>query len=128
MARRRATWTEANIRSAAEDRIAVCEFATDNDHRAAVEEVTAIVRDRLSLRLTIDPDPTPPGFSRRTGDSVFTLTGATRYTSPAVLDAETRLAHTPTTQSIPAQRTVESPSIVCLPVIYSSYSYTGSFD
>ncbi|ATL67406.1 MobF family relaxase [Nocardia terpenica] len=106
VARRRATWTEANIRSAAEDRIAVCEFATDNDHRAAVEEVTAIVRDRLSLRLTIDPDPVPPGFSRHTGDSVFTRTGATRYTSPAVLDAETRLldaAHTPTTQSIPAQ-------------------------
>ncbi|MFF0494368.1 MobF family relaxase [Nocardia sp. NPDC004068] len=104
VARRRATWTESNIRSAVEDRVAVCEFPTDAAHRAAVEEVTALVRDRLSLQLTVDPEPVPPSLARRNGDSVFTVTGATRHTSHAVLDAENRLLHaadTPTPHAIP---------------------------
>ncbi|MBF6110456.1 relaxase domain-containing protein [Nocardia terpenica] len=107
VARRRATWTEANIRSAVEDRVGVCTFASDDEQRAAVETITTSVRDRLSLRLSIDPDPVPPGWSRRNGDSVFTVQGATRYTSQAVLDAETRLldaATTPTAELVPARR------------------------
>jgi len=71
VSRRRATWTEANIRSAVEDRVGLCEFATDDEHRAAVEEVTAAVRDELSLQLTINPDPAPPALARRNSESVF---------------------------------------------------------
>ncbi|MQY24419.1 MobF family relaxase [Nocardia macrotermitis] len=106
VARRRATWTEANIRSAVEDRVGLCEFATDDQHRAAVEEVTALVRDHHSLRLTVEPDPIPTTIARANGESVFTVTGATRYTSTTVLDAETRLldaAKTPTAHRIPAE-------------------------
>lgn len=91
VARRRATWTEDNIRSAVEDRVSVCQFATDAAQRAAVEEITAAVRDRYSIQLTIHPDPVPEPLARRNGESVFTVTGAIRYTSQAVLDAETRL-------------------------------------
>ncbi|WP_280390468.1 MobF family relaxase [Nocardia brasiliensis] len=103
VARRRATWTEANIRSAVEDRLAAIEFPTDTAHRAAVEHITVAVRDQHSIQLTIHPDPTPAALARRDGHSVFTLTGATRYTSHAVLDAENRLfesARTPTTEAI----------------------------
>lgn len=106
VAQRRATWTEANIRSAVEDRVGLCEFATDDDHRAAVEQVTALVRDHHSLQLTVEPDPIPAAVARASGESVFTVTGATRYTSTAVLDCETRLldaAKTPTAHSIPAE-------------------------
>ncbi|MFF3569221.1 MobF family relaxase [Nocardia jiangxiensis] len=106
VARRRATWTEANIRSAVEDRVGLCEFPTDEDHRAAVEQVTTLVRDHHSLRLTIELDPIPAAIARASGESVFTVTGTTRYTSTAVLDAETRLldaAKTPTAQTIPAE-------------------------
>ncbi|WP_191094409.1 MobF family relaxase [Nocardia colli] len=103
VARRRATWTEANIRSAVEDRLAGIEFPTDTDHRAAVEHITGTVRNQHSIQLTVDPDHTPAVLARRDGDSVFTLTGATRYPSHAVLDAETRLlhsAHTPSPEAI----------------------------
>ncbi|WP_405167828.1 relaxase domain-containing protein [Nocardia sp. NBC_01499] len=106
VARRRATWTEANIRSAVEDRLAVIEFATDAAHRAAVEHITATVRDQHSIQLTLHPDPVPTALARRDGESVFTVTGATRYTSHAVLDAETRLlqsARTPSPEAIPPQ-------------------------
>ncbi|WP_405167888.1 relaxase domain-containing protein [Nocardia sp. NBC_01499] len=105
VARRRATWTEANIRSAVEDRLAVIEFPTDTNHRAAVEHITVMVRNQHSIQLTLHPDPVPHALARRDGHSVFTLTGATRYTSHAVLDAETRLlqsAHTPSSQAISA--------------------------
>ncbi|RJO74007.1 hypothetical protein D5S18_18780 [Nocardia panacis] len=104
VAGRRSTWTEANIRSAVEDRVGLCEFDSDQAHRDAVEEVTGHVRDRLSIQLTIDPDPTPAALARRNGESIFTVTGAIRYTSQAVLDAEARLinaARTPTTISLP---------------------------
>ncbi|MFI6998299.1 MobF family relaxase [Nocardia sp. NPDC050175] len=106
VARRRATWTEANIRSAVEDRLAVIEFPTDIAHRAAVEHITAVVRDQHSIQLAIHPDPIPHALARRDGDSVFTVTGATRYTSHAVLDAETRLlesARTPSPEAISPQ-------------------------
>ncbi|MEV6558307.1 MobF family relaxase [Nocardia sp. NPDC051756] len=91
VARRRATWTEANIRSAVEDRLAVIDFPTDTDHRATVEHITTTVRDQHSIQLTLHPDPIPRALARRDGHSVYTITGATRYTSHAVLNAETRL-------------------------------------
>lgn len=91
VARRRATWTEANIVSAVEDRLAVCHFASDTAQRDAVACVTALVRDTHSIQLSIDPDPVPAAMARTSGESIFTTTGSTRYTCTAVLDAETRL-------------------------------------
>ncbi len=101
VSRRRATWTEANLRAAAEDRLARCVFDTPEAGRAAVEEVVAAARDTGSLLLSIDPDdPTPAVLSRADGTSVYRVHGAARYTSHAVLDAERGLleaGHTPTT-------------------------------
>jgi len=101
VSRRRATWTEANLRAAAEDRVARCVFDTPEAARAAVEEVVAAARDTGSLLLSIDPDdPTPAVVSRADGVSVYRVHGAARYTSRAVLDAERGLlaaGHTPTT-------------------------------
>ncbi|MEV6276682.1 MobF family relaxase [Nocardia sp. NPDC051832] len=108
IARRRATWTEANIRSAVEDRLAVCVFDDDTGLRDAVEATTGLIRDEHSLQLSIDPDPTPTALARSNGESVFTVTGANRWTSQAVLDAEKRLmdaARTPTAEILP-DRTV----------------------
>ncbi|MVU80635.1 relaxase domain-containing protein [Nocardia sp. ET3-3] len=107
VARRRATWTEANIRSAVEDRLALCDFDHDDAQRAAVEHVTALVRDTHSLQLSVDPDPIPAAMARASGESIFTVTGATRYTSTAVLDAETRLldaARTPFGEVVATQK------------------------
>lgn len=89
--RRRATWTEANIRSAVEERVGVCDFRSDEAHRAAVETITTAVRDHHSILLSIDPDPVPAVMARASGESIFTTTGSARWTSRAVLDAETRL-------------------------------------
>jgi conjugative relaxase-like TrwC/TraI family protein len=101
VSRRRATWTEANLRAAAEDRVARCVFDTPEQARAAVEEVVTAARDTGSLLLSIDPDdPTPAVVSRADGTSVYRVHGAARYTSQAVLDAERGLlaaGHTPTT-------------------------------
>ncbi|MFG1795807.1 MobF family relaxase [Nocardia sp. NPDC049149] len=106
VARRRATWTESNIRSAVEDRLAIIDFPTDLAHRAAVEQITTAVRDRYSIQLTVHPDPVPTAMARRNGDSMFTVAGATRYTSHAVFDAETRLlesARMPSPETISPQ-------------------------
>lgn len=103
VARRRATWTEANIRSAVEERLGICDFDDDDAQRAAVEHVTALVRDTHSLQLSIDPDPVPAAVARASGESIFSVTGAARYTSTTVLDAETRLldaAHEPAYEQI----------------------------
>lgn len=106
VARRRATWTEANIRSAVDERVGVCDFVSDDAHRAAVETITAAVRDHHSILLTIDPDPVPAVMARASGESIFTATGTARWTSRAVLDAETRLldaARTPSTAVVPVR-------------------------
>lgn len=95
---RRATWTEANIRSAVEERVGVCRFDTDTDHRAAVEHVVARMMGQ-SIALTVDPDPIPAAMARADGESEFTVHGAARFTSHRVLDREDRLlaaAHAPT--------------------------------
>jgi len=101
VSRRRATWTEANLRAATEDRLARCVFDTPEAGRVAVEEVVAAARDTGSLLLTIDPDgPAPAALSRADGTSVYRVHGGDRYTSQAVLDAERGLleaGHTPTT-------------------------------
>ncbi|QIS09881.1 MobF family relaxase [Nocardia arthritidis] len=91
IARRRATWTEANIYSAADERVGLCDFDSDIAQRAAVEEIVQTVRDGHSIQLTVDPDPVPAAIARRNGESEFTVTGAIRYTSEEVLAAERRL-------------------------------------
>ncbi|WP_433662709.1 MobF family relaxase [Nocardia sp. CA-128927] len=104
VARRRATWTEANIYSAADERVGLCDFDSDTAQRAAVEEIVQAVRDGHSIQLTIDPDPVPAAIARRNGESEFTVTGAIRYTSEEVLAAEHRLldaANTATQHYLP---------------------------
>ncbi|WP_232535666.1 MobF family relaxase [Nocardia terpenica] len=93
VSRRRATWAETHIRAAVEDRLAVCDFATDDDHRAAVEQIVSAVRDQHSVLLTVDPDVVPQALARRNGESVFNAPASTsvRYSSEAVLAAEERL-------------------------------------
>ncbi|MEV0773557.1 MobF family relaxase [Nocardia salmonicida] len=90
---RRATWVETHIRSAVEDRLAVCDFAGHAEHRAAVEYIVSLVRDQHSTQLTIDPDEVPQALARRNGENVFSPLAATtvRYTSDAVLAADKRL-------------------------------------
>jgi conjugative relaxase-like TrwC/TraI family protein len=99
VSRARATWTEANLRSAAEDAVAVYSFPTPEQARRAVEDVVREARDGASLRLSVDPDgPAPAGLARADGASVYSVHGAARFTSDAVLDAEHDLltaAHTP---------------------------------
>ncbi|NKY88907.1 MobF family relaxase [Nocardia veterana] len=93
VSRRRATWAETHIRAAAEDRLAVCDFATDNDHRAAVEHVVSRVRE-LSIQLTVDPDAAAPkAMARTTGENIFNGPASTSilYTNEDVLAAEKRL-------------------------------------
>lgn len=91
VARRRATWTEDNIYSAADERVGLCGFDSDTAQRAAVEEIVRAVRDGHSIQLTVDPDPVPEAIARRSGESEFTVTGAIRYTSEEVLATERRL-------------------------------------
>lgn len=104
VARRRATWTQVHVRSAAEDRVSACDFATDADQAAAVAQiVNMVVAD--SIQLTVDPEPVPKALARNSGHSVFSTCAATtiRYSSQAVLDAETALldaANTPTPEFV----------------------------
>ncbi|WP_331723133.1 MobF family relaxase [Nocardia sp. NBC_00511] len=107
VARRRATWTEVHVRAAAEDRVSACDFASDADQAAAVAEiVNAVLAD--SIQLTVDPEPVPQALARASGHSVFSTCAATtnRFSSHAVLDAETALleaANTPTTEFVTAR-------------------------
>ncbi|SUD49522.1 Dtr system oriT relaxase [Nocardia otitidiscaviarum] len=101
VARRRATWTEAHIRSATWDRLARCDFPDVAALRAAVEDTVANVRDQHSIQLTIDPDEYPEEVCRRNGESQFDTVAVTtiRYSSEQVLAAENVLreaAQTPT--------------------------------
>jgi len=104
VSRRRSTWTESNLRSGAEAAVAQHLFPTGEAAREAVERVVGVARDEASLRLSVDPDgPAPAALARADGTSVYTVHGAARFTSDAVLDAERDLmeaAHTPTTSFV----------------------------
>lgn len=104
VARRRATWTQVHVRSAAEDRVSACDFATDADQAAAVAQIVNMVLAD-SIQLTVDPEPVPKALARNSGHSVFSTCAATtiRYSNQAVLDAETALldaASTPTAEFV----------------------------
>ncbi len=105
VSRRRATWTEANLRTAVEDAVSRHPFDTPQAAREAVEQVVTVARDEASVRLTVDPDGPAPGTAARLdGSSVYTVHAQARFTSTAVLDAERDLvdaAHTPTTVFVP---------------------------
>jgi len=105
VSRRRATWTEANLRTAVEDAVSRHPFDTPEAAREAVEQVVTLARDEASVRLTIDPDgPAPAAAARLDGSSVYTVHAQARFTCAAVLDAERDLvdaAHTPTTVFVP---------------------------
>lgn len=111
VARRRPTWTEVHIRAAAEDRVSLCRFETDQAQREAVEDVLGQVRDRC-FRLSIDPDPVPAALTRASGENVYNTCAATtiRYTCQTILDAETALldaVHSPTAEFL-TTRAVEA--------------------
>jgi hypothetical protein len=58
---------------------------------AAIEQVVAAALGTGSIELGVTVSPPPALLQRATRESVFHRHGSTRYTSHAVLDAETRL-------------------------------------
>lgn len=73
VSRRRATWTEANLRTAVEDAVSRHPFDTPEAAREAVEQIVTLARDEASVRLTIDPDgPAPATAACLDGSSVYT--------------------------------------------------------
>ena len=107
---RRSTWTRWNVHAEAERLIRTQSPQPDpRRHRALAEAITSLA---LSPRYSISVEPPallnePAELRRPDGESVFTVHGAGRYTSRAVLDAEQRLLNacrTPATGGIPWQR------------------------
>ncbi|AWK77067.1 hypothetical protein CBI38_37410 (plasmid) [Rhodococcus oxybenzonivorans] len=95
----RSTWTEANVRTVAEDMLARVKFPSEQQASAAVEIVVNRALHRDSLLIDISLDEMPTALTRANGESTLTDHQKARYTSNAMLDAEQRLlnaAHTPT--------------------------------
>ncbi|NMM90651.1 hypothetical protein B2J88_41045 [Rhodococcus sp. SRB_17] len=95
----RSTWTEANVRTVAEDMLARVKFPSERQASAAVELVVNRALHRDSLLIDISLDEMPAAMTRANGESTLTDHQKARYTSTAMLDAEQRLlgaAHTPT--------------------------------
>ncbi|WP_283569611.1 MobF family relaxase [Rhodococcus qingshengii] len=95
----RSTWTEANVRTVAEDMLSRVKFPSEEQASAAVELVVNRALHRDSLLVDISLDQMPEAMTRANGESTLTDHQKARYTSTAMLDAEQRLlgaAHTPT--------------------------------
>jgi len=96
VATRRSTWTVWNIRAEVE-RLLRTEIPSlpPERHRATADTVTALAVSPAFCISCEAPSPLdePPQLRRADGESVFTRHGADRFTSQAVLDAETRLAN-----------------------------------
>jgi conjugative relaxase-like TrwC/TraI family protein len=106
VAARRPTWTRWNIHAEAERLLRARLPPLDPDaHRDLADTITGLA---LSPRHSICVEAPalldePAGLRRADGESVFTVHGAGRYTSQAVLDAEQRLLNatrTPTVNGI----------------------------
>lgn len=87
----RSTWTEANLRTVAEDIVSRVHFETEHEAGAAVEDVVRLATGRDSLRIDITLDEMPAAMQRANGESTLTDHQSTRYTNTAMLDAEQRL-------------------------------------
>ena len=88
---RRATWNRWNVRAEAARATRGLRMATTADRLALIEAVTTRA---LGLCVALDPPAlfeVPARWRRPDGSSAFTRTQETAHTSPAILDAETRL-------------------------------------
>jgi conjugative relaxase-like TrwC/TraI family protein len=92
----RSTWTVWNLRAEAERQIrATVPGVRPGQHRQLADTVTSLAASpgrSISVEAPSLLDE-PAGLRRADGSSVFTQHGAARYTSQAVLDAETRLVN-----------------------------------
>ncbi|MFI5614667.1 MobF family relaxase [Amycolatopsis sp. NPDC051903] len=87
----RATWTIYHVRAETIRALKPHGFATAAAREQAVEQVVAAALGTESLELGIAPAPPPALLARADGESIYHRHGSTRYTSTAILDAETRL-------------------------------------
>ncbi|MFI9811409.1 MobF family relaxase [Saccharothrix variisporea] len=102
----RATWTIYHVRAEAERQLRGIRFTDEHHHDTTVDTLTQQALTRHCVRLDPEPEPTPQLLSLSTGESVFHRHGQTRYTSPAILDAEQRLldaARTPRGPTVPTK-------------------------
>src|SRR5665811_1887415 len=92
---RRATWQIWHVRAEAQRQVRDVEVPADR-MAEVVEWVVDDVIGRLSVDLSPDLDPvSEPGQLRRSnGESVYRHTGADRYTSQRIVDAEQRIVTT----------------------------------
>jgi conjugative relaxase-like TrwC/TraI family protein len=92
----RSTWTVWNLRAEAERQIRCrLPFLPRERHRETADALTALAASparSVSVEAPCLLDE-PPGLRRADGASVFTVHAAGRFTSQAVLDAETRLVN-----------------------------------
>jgi conjugative relaxase-like TrwC/TraI family protein len=88
----RSTWQMWHVRAEAQRQVRTIDLPAD--HAAAlVDLLVDEVLDRRSVALVAPADPVeePDALRRVDGSSVYTVTGADRYTSQQILDAEARL-------------------------------------
>ena len=96
VASRRSTWTVWNIRAEVERQLRTGPPALPPArHRKTADAITALAVSPAYSIACEPPSPLnePPQLRRCDGESVFTRHAADRFTSQAVLDAETRLAN-----------------------------------
>ena len=92
---RRATWQIWHVRAEAQRQVRDVEVPADR-MAEVVEWVVDDVIGRLSVNLSPDLDPVsdPGGLRRSNGETVYRHTGADRYTSQRIVDAEQRILTT----------------------------------
>jgi conjugative relaxase-like TrwC/TraI family protein len=110
VAARRSTWTRWNVHAEAERvlraRLPQLDPERHRDLAGAITDLALSPRHSICVEAPALLDE-PAELRRADGESVFTVHGAGRYTSQAVLDAEERLLNatrTPTAGGIPAAR------------------------
>jgi conjugative relaxase-like TrwC/TraI family protein len=90
----RSTWTRWNLHAEAERVLRAFRFPSAEAREAATDRVMAVATsDQLSIRIS-EPElvAEPPSLRRSSdGQSVFTVHGAERYTTSAILQAEESL-------------------------------------
>ncbi|HEY2096301.1 MAG TPA: MobF family relaxase [Pseudonocardia sp.] len=87
----RASWTVYHVRAEAIRQLKPYSFAAAADREQATERVVAAALGTESLELGLATTATPALLQRASGESIYHRHGSTRYTSHAILNAETRL-------------------------------------
>ena len=91
LADKRSRWQAPHIISAAEAHLAGFTFATNDDHRDAVDELVAHVEAASIAMPKAELPPLPDALTRRDGEFILTGHGTLKHTAQAVLDAENAL-------------------------------------